>query len=133
MTSQASASFPAPSNDLPPPSASHAGPTSATYLGVFAVLAVCTLLSFLVNMVFHGEWIYVAAGIILLVAVVKATFVAMYFMHLKFDWSRLYFLVFPVLILVVMMLLVFLPDAVVNPHRDPAGQVLRPPPLEQPQ
>src|SRR5690349_8384763 len=92
----------------------HAGPTFNAYLGVFGALAVFTLASFLVNAIFHGELVHIGAAIILLIAVVKAVLVAMYFMHLKFDWPKLYFIVFPLLILTVMMMIVLLPDTVVN-------------------
>ena len=109
----------------------HHGPTFNTYLGVFGALAVFTLLSFLVNLVF-GIGSPAGAGIIMLVAVCKAVLVGMFFMHLKFDWSKLYFLVFPVLILTVVMLLVLLPDVVVNPHKDPAGQIAAPDVLTEP-
>jgi hypothetical protein len=55
-------------------------------------------------------------GLIMIVSVVKATLVALIFMHLKFDWGRLYFLVIPVLILGVMMMVVLLPDIVIGWH-----------------
>ena len=50
--------------------------------------------------------------LILGVAVFKATLVGMYFMHLKFDWGKLYFMIFPAFILGVMMMMVLLPDIV---------------------
>ena len=100
----------------------HAGPTFNTYLGVFGALAIFTLLSFLVNLLF-GQGNYAGAGIIMLVAVCKAVLVAMFFMHLKFDWSKLYFVVIPVLILTVMMIIVLLPDIVVGwQHEGPQIQ-----------
>jgi cytochrome c oxidase subunit 4 len=103
----------------------HIGPTFNTYLAVFGALAVFTLLSFLVNLVF-GQHNVAGAGIILVVAVCKAVLVAMFFMHLKFDWPKLYFIVVPLLILTVMMVIVLLPDAVVNPHVFPADQLTSP-------
>ena len=42
----------------------------------------------------------------------------MYFMHLKYDWDKLYFLVFPVVILTVMMVIVLLPDTVLCVYND---------------
>lgn len=88
----------------------HAGPDFALYLKVFGVLVVCTALSFVVNWTLGQN-----AGsmmVIMIVALIKAVLVAMIFMHLKFDWSKLYFVVIPVLILAVMMLIVLLPDVV---------------------
>jgi cytochrome c oxidase subunit 4 len=96
----------------------HVGPTFNTYLAVFGALAIFTLLSFLVNLIF-GQHNYSGAAIILVVAVCKATLVGMYFMHLKFDWPKLYFIVFPLLILTVMMLVILLPDFVVAWHAEP--------------
>ena len=113
------------------PEATH-GPTFNVYIGVFVALAVFTLASFLVNWALRGELVYLAAAIILGIAVVKAVLVAMYFMHLKFDWSKLFFIVCPLLILTVMMMMVLLPDAVVNPNRDRADQIgSHPPPVER--
>ena len=91
-----------------------AGPNLNTYLGIFGVLSVCTLLSFLVNH-FLGQN-HTSMGIIMLISVVKAVCVAMIFMHLKFDWSRVYFLIIPVMILGVMMMMVLLPDIVLDWH-----------------
>jgi caa(3)-type oxidase subunit IV len=55
-------------------------------------------------------------ALILGVAVCKAVLVAMFFMHLKMDWFRLYFMIVPVLILATMMIVVFLPDMVLAWH-----------------
>jgi len=103
----------------------HVGPTFNAYLVVFGALSVFTLVSFLVNAVTRDAP-HVGAAIILGVAVVKAVLVAMYFMHLKFDWPKLYFIVVPLLVLTVMMVIVLLPDAVVNPSKHPADQITSP-------
>jgi cytochrome c oxidase subunit IV len=91
-----------------------AGPNFNIYLGIFAVLSVCTLLSFLVNAMMGQN--HTSAGIILIIAVIKAVCVAMIFMHLKFEWSKLYFLIIPVMILGTMMMIVLLPDIVLDWH-----------------
>ena len=103
----------------------HAGPTIQTYLVIFGALSVFTAISFVVN-AFTREAPHVGAAIILAVAVCKAVLVAMYFMHLKFDWPRLYFLVVPVVILTVMMMVILLPDIVVGWHKDPASTISSP-------
>ncbi len=54
--------------------------------------------------------------LIVLVAIIKAVCVASVFMHLKFDWGRLYCIVIPVSILAVMMVIVLLPDIVIGWH-----------------
>jgi cytochrome c oxidase subunit 4 len=109
----------------------HHGPTFNAYIGVFVFLAVFTLASFLINQFFHGELVYLGAALIMLVAVCKAVLVVMYFMHLKFDWSKLYFIVFPLMILTVMMVIVLLPDTVVNAHKHPDDQIVPPAPVQQ--
>ena len=86
----------------------------ATYIKVFVALCVCTALSFVFNF-FLGHT-GTSMMLILIVAIIKAMLVAAIFMHLKFDWSKLYFLVFPVLILAVMMIIVLLPDIVLTWH-----------------
>src|SRR5687767_11049021 len=79
------------------------------YMAVFAALCVFTAVSFIVNAIF-GAGNLTGAAIIMGVAVVKATLVAMYFMHLAFDWKKLYFIIIPLMILTVMMVIVLLPD-----------------------
>src|SRR5262245_31198977 len=88
----------------------HPDPTKA-YLVVFGSLAVFTAVSFLVYEVLPKNFSFI---IILAVAVVKATLVGMYFMHLKWDWAKLYFMIVPAFILGVMMMMVLLPDGVLG-------------------
>src|SRR5262249_39390136 len=97
-------------NTMADPHHEEAGPNLGTYLMVFGALCVCTALSFIVNAVLgHGMG---SMMVIMVVAVIKASLVVAIFMHLKFDWDRLYFLIFPVAILAVMMIVVLLPDIV---------------------
>jgi cytochrome c oxidase subunit 4 len=107
------------------PAGSHAadahaahGPNLQAYLVVFGALCGFTLASFLFNAMAHAEIIshFFSFVLILSVAIIKATLVAMFFMHLKWDWAKLYYLIFPVLILAVMMGVVFLPDIVLAWH-----------------
>ena len=98
----------------------HAAHPVQPYLVVGGALAVFTIVSFVVNVFVRGGSLTPMAGlaIILGVAVVKAILVAMYFMHLKIDWKRVYFLIVPVLILGTMMAIVLMPDIVVgSPNR----------------
>jgi caa(3)-type oxidase subunit IV len=86
------------------------------YLIVFAALAIFTLVSFVANYAAADEQQWITKGqsfvLILGVAVIKAVLVAMFFMHLKFDWGRVYFMIVPVLILATMLMIVLLPDIV---------------------
>jgi cytochrome c oxidase subunit 4 len=91
------------------------GPAVQTYLVIFGALSVFTAVSFVVNLGFPPPSM-TGLAIIMTVAVCKATLVVMYFMHVKFDWPKLYFIMVPVAILAVMMMLVLMPDGVVGWH-----------------
>ena len=92
------------------------GATVKAYLTVFTALALFTLVSFVANWAAAPEhaWIskFFSFVIILAVAVIKAVLVGLIFMHLKFDWRKLYFMIFPAFILGAMMMMVLLPDIV---------------------
>jgi caa(3)-type oxidase subunit IV len=92
----------------------HAGAGVTGYLVIFSALAIFTAVSFIVNSMVRGGSMEAPTGfvVIMAVAVIKAVLVATFFMHLKFDWGRLYFMILPVLILGTMMVIVLLPDIV---------------------
>jgi cytochrome c oxidase subunit 4 len=90
--------------------ASH-GPNVQAYLVVFGALSIFTGLSFAFYEFLPRNFSF---ALILLVAVVKATLVGLYFMHLKFDWPKLYFMIIPAFILATMMVIVLLPDFVLG-------------------
>jgi caa(3)-type oxidase subunit IV len=96
----------------------HAGAGINAYLVVFGALVIFTAMSFGINSAERAGNIGAGTGFILIlgVAVCKAVLVAMFFMHLKFDWARLYFMIVPVLILGTMMIIVLLPDIVLAWH-----------------
>src|SRR5262245_37621565 len=107
--------------DTHAPAAAHAhhGPaTIRPYLVIFGALSVFTLVSFVVNdLVRHGMMAAMTGFVLILgVAVVKALLVATYFMHLKWDWSRLYFLIIPALVLAPMLVFALVPDIVLYWH-----------------
>ena len=97
------------------------------YFTVFIALSVFTLVSFLANEAVRQGWIGATTSfvIILGVAIIKAFLVGLIFMHLNFDWDRVYFIIVPISILGVMMMLVFLPDIVIAWH--PSQEPLEPP------
>jgi caa(3)-type oxidase subunit IV len=90
--------------------------TVRAYIIVFVALAFFTLASFLANFLAAPEhpWISKTFSFIIIlgVAVAKAGLVGWIFMHLKFDWRKLYFMIVPAFILGTMMMMVFLPDMV---------------------
>ena len=96
----------------------HAGPTFGAYIGVFVALCVCTAASFVVNQIF-GDNNMKGAAIIMVVAIIKATLVAGIFMHLKFDWGKLYCIILPVCIVTVMMVIILSIDATLAWHAYP--------------
>jgi caa(3)-type oxidase subunit IV len=89
-------------------------PNFQAYMYVFYALCVFTAVSFLANALLgRGQASFV---VIMLVAVVKATLVAIIFMHLKVDWPKVYCIIIPVSIMGVMMMIVLLPDIVFAWH-----------------
>ena len=86
------------------------------YMVVAVALSLFTASSFVFNYLAHPEVHIISKSLafvlILSVAVCKALLVGAYFMHLKFEWGKLYFLIIPAFILGVMMMLVLLPDIV---------------------
>jgi cytochrome c oxidase subunit IV len=88
------------------------GPSLRAYYVIFAALCVFTLVSFVVNYFLSHTDPHAGMAIIMAVAVCKATLVGMFFMHLKYEWMKLYFLIVPVAILGVMMMIVLMPDGV---------------------
>jgi cytochrome c oxidase subunit 4 len=94
----------------------HHGPDVKAYLVVFGALSVFTALSFLFNTMARNEKISHEMSFVLIlgVAIIKATLVGLYFMHAKYDWGRIYFLVIPAFVLATMMMIVLMPDIVLG-------------------
>jgi cytochrome c oxidase subunit 4 len=88
------------------------------YLVVGGALGIFTIVSFVVNVFVRGGSLTAMTGllIILSVAIVKATLVAIYFMHLKYDWAKVGFMIVPALILGTMLFFVLMPDIVLAWH-----------------
>jgi caa(3)-type oxidase subunit IV len=84
------------------------------YITVFVALSVFTAVSFVVNKFVNDGTLTTTMGFILIlgVAIIKALLVVMIFMHLKWDWGRLYFMIIPALILAPMLVFALLPDIV---------------------
>jgi cytochrome c oxidase subunit IV len=98
----------------------HAGPSYTAYMTVAAALAIFTAVSFIVNhfVTTHVIERYVGFTIILGVAVCKALLVGAVFMHLRWEWGKLYYMIVPAFILGTMMMMVLMPDAVITWVRD---------------
>jgi cytochrome c oxidase subunit IV len=103
----------------------HAGPTFQTYLYIFIALCVCTALSFVFNELARHEVIthMASVGAIMCVAIVKAVLVAGIFMHLKFDFGKLYCIILPVCVVTVMMVIILSIDITLAWHALPGRSV----------
>ena len=93
------------------------------YFTVFIALSIFTAVSFLANEAVRQGWIgsFASFVIIISVAVIKAFLVGLIFMHLNFDWGKVYFIIVPIFILGVMMMMVLMPDIVIawQPQQEP--------------
>ena len=105
--------------DAPPHShgepVAHAHPDLfKTYMVIAVALSLFTAASFLINSQVRAGNFTSQTGfmLILAVAICKALLVGAYFMHLKFEWGKLYFMIIPAFILGFMMMIVLLPDIV---------------------
>ena len=96
----------------------HHGPNVQAYLVIFGALSIFTVLSFAFNGAARSDMISHTTSFVLIlgVAVIKATLVGMYFMHLKFDWGRVFFMIIPAFILATVLVIVLLPDIVLAWH-----------------
>jgi cytochrome c oxidase subunit IV len=94
--------------------AEHHGPNVRAYLMVFGALVICTLMSFVFNYGARADVIntYTSFTAIMTVSVIKATLVGTIFMHLKWDWGKVYIMIVPALILGPLLVVVLLPDIV---------------------
>lgn len=103
------------------PDAAHAEDHFALYIKIFGGLCILTLASFLSYEILNRAMglATLSMFVILLISVAKAALVATFFMHLKWDWSKVYFLMVPVIIMGVMMIIVLLPDIVLGWHHLP--------------
>ena len=92
---------------------------AVNYYYIFFALVILTVVTVLVA--FHRfESEVVNLLLALLVASVKATLVAMFFMHLKFEGKLIYLIFFVPLLLCVLLILALIPDIfMTNPEKTP--------------
>ncbi len=83
-----------------------------TFMKIFGILLVCTAISFGVNQLIGPEKAVANFVIILGVAVLKASLVVLFFMHLKIDWRKVFVFIMPTMILATLVLIVLWPDIV---------------------
>jgi cytochrome c oxidase subunit 4 len=92
----------------------HHDVSTRSYFIVFGALLIFTVVSFAANEAVRHHLIspYTSFVIILSVAVVKATLVGIFFMHLIFDWGKVFIMIVPALILGPVLVLGLWPDMV---------------------
>ena len=98
--------------------AEHNEPSDKMYIGIAVTLGVLTVVSYLADLMHMSRSGLVM--VVLSVAVVKATLVATFFMHLKFDWAKVKVMIIPALLLAAVLVLALLPDITLA-MRDKAG------------
>ncbi|MEZ6045799.1 MAG: cytochrome C oxidase subunit IV family protein [Planctomycetaceae bacterium] len=82
---------------------------SKLYLTIFLILCVCTAISWLVDEL-HINNIMLLIVTVLAIATLKAGFVMLFFMHLKFEKNWKYALLLPTIILAIGLPMTLLPD-----------------------
>jgi caa(3)-type oxidase subunit IV len=97
-----------------PHDTSHGHSHDSAYMKVFMALAVFTVISFTVSETFSSKAVTIL--MILGIATVKALLVATIFMHLKFDWKKIYIVIVPALVLAVVLVFLLTPDIVFGPR-----------------
>ena len=100
--------------------AEHVGGTTGTFLKVWIALLVMTGIEVLLAYEQVPTLIMLTA--LLGLSIVKAALIIAYFMHLKFERLSLFLTLFPMLILcILLMMIIFLPDASRIPIMRPPG------------
>src|SRR3954471_23879729 len=101
-----------PASRIPEPAHGHTEPTphhKVYYLAIFITLVVLTVVT--VGVAFLGirqEWQKVLLA--LLIASIKATFVVLYFMHLKFEGKLIYLILIVPVTFCIILVVSLLPD-----------------------
>ena len=86
----------------------------APYLRVFAALAVFTAIEYFWAHIFKDAFATLVLGL-LFWAVIKASMVGWYFMHLKFEGTWVYYMLVPAGILAIILTSALIPDVAMQP------------------
>jgi cytochrome c oxidase subunit IV len=96
----------------------HAGATALTFTKVWIALLIMTGIEVLLAYEQVPTMIMLTA--LLGLSIIKAALIIAYFMHLKFERLSLFLTLFPMLILCIILMLVFLGDATRIPNMRPS-------------
>ena len=88
------------------------------YMGVFYLLAVLTVVE--IGVIYLPIAKLIIAFMLVTMAVVKASLVGMYFMHLKFEKSTLGYIAMTPLLLCTLLIFALVPDLTGTPHQSSA-------------
>ena len=102
----------------------HNEPSDKMYLAIAASLAGLTIVSYVGDLLHLPRPALI--GLVLLVALVKATLVAAFFMHLKVDWTKVKVMIVPALVLAAVLVFALLPDMTLAMREKPGPK----PPVE---
>jgi cytochrome c oxidase subunit 4 len=86
----------------------------APYLKVFAALAVLTLIEYFYAKFTQNHFLVLVLGLMFW-AIIKASMVGWYFMHLKFEGTWVYYMLVPAGCLAVILTLALMPDLAMQP------------------
>ena len=87
------------------------------YYLIFAILVGLTIITVAVAFIeIHKEWVKVLLA--LTIASIKASFVAVFFMHLKFEGKLIYFILIVTLTFTVVLICALIPDIVMPALHD---------------
>jgi cytochrome c oxidase subunit 4 len=114
-------------HDNPPPVKHHHVP----YLAIFAALLVLTGITVGIGIYYRAQNELVNVLLALLIAFMKASLVALFFMHLKFEGKLIYMIFLVPLALCVLLVVALLPDLL--PIGDASMHMVNPPQMLHPQ
>ena len=95
------------------------GPTVPTFAKVWITLLVLT--GFEVFLAYEQVPTLIMLTVLLGLSVIKAALIIAYFMHLKFERLSLFLTLFPMLVLCILLMLIFLGDAIRLPVMRPGA------------
>ncbi|MFO1021462.1 MAG: cytochrome C oxidase subunit IV family protein [Planctomycetales bacterium] len=88
----------------------HGNSHKVNYTGIFILLCVCTALSVAADLTKNSLGVRIMIGLVMGIALVKASFVLLYFMHIKFEGAWKYVLLAPTMVLALTIPLALSPD-----------------------
>jgi cytochrome c oxidase subunit IV len=95
----------------------HVGASISTFTKVWIALLVMTGIEVL--LAYEQVPTMIMLTVLLGLSIIKAALIIAYFMHLKFEKLSLFLTLFPMLIFCIVLMLIFLGDAVRIPHMRP--------------